>query len=293
MRLGPIEIIIKEDGSGTRGRLSIAEFRGKGFRIPPHTHTEHDENIVVVEGTLGVLLGTKTYTLHAGDSFTIPVNVPHSMWNESDQRASFLNIIAPARYLEYFRELSLAATERLPPPEAAKRHHAEVRAAAGGELTREKQAPPRPSPARPSGALGRGSTWLPERGYSNPMDRSSLGWPDVEGCGHRPSSRSLYGPRPPVVITSLPVFRGERAGRWASRQGSWSGRARFRRSARRSCGSTTSRSSTSRSRPTSRASRRAVAWTAACRSATRAARSGTRSRTGTTSSTATAGSRRS
>src|SRR5262245_25463395 len=48
-RLGPLEIIVKEDGSGTRGNLSIAEFRGTRFRIPPHKHTEHDENICVLE----------------------------------------------------------------------------------------------------------------------------------------------------------------------------------------------------------------------------------------------------
>ena len=37
-RLGPIEILVKEDGSGTRGNLSVGEFRGYSFKIPPHTH---------------------------------------------------------------------------------------------------------------------------------------------------------------------------------------------------------------------------------------------------------------
>lgn len=99
----------------------MAEFRGKGFRIPPHTHTEHDENIFVLEGPLGVQLGDRTFTAQTGDSFTIPIGVPHCMWNEGDHIARFLNTIAPARYLEYFREMALAAASAkgLPPKEVA------------------------------------------------------------------------------------------------------------------------------------------------------------------------------
>jgi mannose-6-phosphate isomerase-like protein (cupin superfamily) len=116
-KLGPIEILVKEDGGGTRQRLAVAEFRGKNYRIPPHIHTEHDENIFVVKGPIQVRLGERVFTAETGSSFTIPVQVPHSMWNETGNETSFLNIIAPARYLEYFRELSMAATEALPPKE--------------------------------------------------------------------------------------------------------------------------------------------------------------------------------
>ena len=66
IHLGPIEIVVKEDGSGTRGNLSVAEFRSAGFRIPPHTHTEHDETILVLEGAMGVRLGEATFTARAG-----------------------------------------------------------------------------------------------------------------------------------------------------------------------------------------------------------------------------------
>ena len=34
-RLGPLEIIVKENGAGTRMNLAVAEFRGNAFRIPP------------------------------------------------------------------------------------------------------------------------------------------------------------------------------------------------------------------------------------------------------------------
>jgi quercetin dioxygenase-like cupin family protein len=120
-RLGPLEIIVKENGSGTRMNLAVAEFRGNAFRIPPHIHTEHDETIYVLEGRMGVKLGERTLTATAGSFFTIPVNVPQAIWNESGARVRFLNIIVAARYLDYFREMAAAATTGLPPPDVIAR----------------------------------------------------------------------------------------------------------------------------------------------------------------------------
>ena len=97
--------------------LAVAEFRGNHFRIPPHIHTEHDETIHVLEGQMAVRLGERNFTATAGCSFTIPVNVPHAISNETGVRVRFLNIIVGARYLEYFREMAAAATTSLPPPE--------------------------------------------------------------------------------------------------------------------------------------------------------------------------------
>jgi quercetin dioxygenase-like cupin family protein/heme-degrading monooxygenase HmoA len=105
--VGPLTILVKEDGSHTRQTFAVAEFRGKGFRIPVHVHTEHDETIYVLEGTLGVRLGTETFSAPAGTSFTIPIDTAHSVWNETDEPVRFLNTIVPARYLDYFHELSL------------------------------------------------------------------------------------------------------------------------------------------------------------------------------------------
>jgi quercetin dioxygenase-like cupin family protein len=119
-RLGPLEILVREDGSGTRGRLAVGEFRGVQYRIPPHKHTEHDENIHVLEGEMGVMLGDRQFTATAGTSFTIPVGIKHSIWNESGKLCRFLNMIAPARYLDYFHEMAAASTAGLPPPPVIK-----------------------------------------------------------------------------------------------------------------------------------------------------------------------------
>ncbi len=62
-------------------------------------------------------LGERTFTATAGCSFTIPVNVPHAIWNDSGARVRFLNVIVAARYLDYFREMAAAATTSLPAPD--------------------------------------------------------------------------------------------------------------------------------------------------------------------------------
>jgi len=116
-RLGPLQILVKEDGTHTRQMLAVAEFRGTTFRIPPHVHTEHDESIYVLEGELGVRLGDETFVARQGASFTIPIGAVHSVWNESGAPARFLNTIVPARYLDYFHELGMAAGVALPPIE--------------------------------------------------------------------------------------------------------------------------------------------------------------------------------
>lgn len=119
IHLGPFELLVKEDGSRTRGNLAIAEFRGTKFRVPPHAHTEHDENIYVLEGELGVRMGDETWVAPAGSSFTIPVGVQHALWNETGRLVRFLYVIVPGRYLDYFREMAAAAAATpgsLPPP---------------------------------------------------------------------------------------------------------------------------------------------------------------------------------
>lgn len=95
----------------------MAEFRGEQFRVPPHIHTEHDETVHVLEGSLGVMLGEETFTATAGTTFTIPIGVMHSVYNDTEKRVRFLNIIAPASYLSFFDELAAAAQGKMPAPE--------------------------------------------------------------------------------------------------------------------------------------------------------------------------------
>ncbi len=117
IRFGPFELLVKEDGSATRENVAVAEFRAKGpFKIPPHLHTEHDEVIHVLEGSLDVMMGDETFTATAGTSFTTPIGVVHGVSSEGGP-VRFLNIIAPAKYLSFFEELAAAGQGAMPAPE--------------------------------------------------------------------------------------------------------------------------------------------------------------------------------
>ncbi len=118
--LGLLTILVKEDGRNTRQALAVAEFRGSDFRIPPHTHTEHDETIYVLEGEMNMRLGDHTFVAQAGTSITIPIGVVHSTWVDASKSVRFLNTIVPARYLDYFHELALAVKAGGFSPEVAK-----------------------------------------------------------------------------------------------------------------------------------------------------------------------------
>jgi len=119
IRLGAVTIFVKEDGSRTRGTLGLAEFRGKGFRIPPHAHGAHDETLYLLEGELNITLGGETFGLKAGDALTFPLDVAHTTWHDGDSEARFLVQVSPARALDYFRDLGVAlgaaAREGRPP----------------------------------------------------------------------------------------------------------------------------------------------------------------------------------
>jgi hypothetical protein len=43
------------------------------------------------------------------------------VWNETGKLVRFLNVIVPARYLDYFREMSMASGKGLPPPDVIAR----------------------------------------------------------------------------------------------------------------------------------------------------------------------------
>ena len=117
--LGPIQMIVKEDGSRTRSTLGIAEFVVAPHvpTPPPHVHHAHEEGFYVLEGELEFLVGTEKIVAGKGASVMVPIGVPHTFANTGNGPARFLNTFTPPRYLNYFEELSaLMATSGTPSP---------------------------------------------------------------------------------------------------------------------------------------------------------------------------------
>ena len=117
--LGPIRMIVKEDGTRTRGTLAIAEFviAPNVPTPPPHIHHAHEECFYILEGELEFLVGTEKIQASTGAYVTIPIGVPHTFANIGNAPARFLNTFTPPKYLNYFYELSdLLSTSGMPTP---------------------------------------------------------------------------------------------------------------------------------------------------------------------------------
>lgn len=104
------------DGEQTGGQFSLVEhpLPPRALGSPVHAHRNEDEYSYVLEGRIGVQLGDDV--LHAGPGELVfkPRGVPHAFWNAGDEPARLLEIISPAGFENYFRELAplLAATQR-------------------------------------------------------------------------------------------------------------------------------------------------------------------------------------
>ena len=68
----------------------------------------------MLEGRFGVQLGDEVLEAGPGDLLFKPRGVAHAFWNAGDEPARLLELISPAGFENYFRELAplLAAPER-------------------------------------------------------------------------------------------------------------------------------------------------------------------------------------
>jgi mannose-6-phosphate isomerase-like protein (cupin superfamily) len=104
------------DGARTGGAFSLVEhpLPARALGSPVHTHKNEDEYTYVLEGRVGLQLGDEVIEAGPGDLVFKPRGVPHAFWNAGDEPARMLEIISPAGFEDYFRELApmLAAPER-------------------------------------------------------------------------------------------------------------------------------------------------------------------------------------
>jgi len=108
------------DGDTTGGAFSLVEhpMPPRSLGSPVHTHRHEDEYSYVLEGRVGLQLGDEVIEAGPGDLVFKPRGVPHAFWNAGDEPARLLEIISPAGFENYFRDLAplIGAAE---PDEAA------------------------------------------------------------------------------------------------------------------------------------------------------------------------------
>lgn len=104
------------EGATTGGAFSLVEhpLPPRALGAPLHTHRNEDEYSFVLEGRVGVQLGDEVLEAGPGDLVFKPRGQQHAFWNAGDEPARLLEIISPAGFENYFRELAplLGASER-------------------------------------------------------------------------------------------------------------------------------------------------------------------------------------
>jgi mannose-6-phosphate isomerase-like protein (cupin superfamily) len=105
--LGGIGARLMIEGIDTDERLSLVEhpMPPRALAAPLHRHNREDEYSYVVEGRLGALLGDDVVYAEPGDLVFKPRDQWHTFWNAGDEPARILEIIAPAGFEQFFREL--------------------------------------------------------------------------------------------------------------------------------------------------------------------------------------------
>jgi quercetin dioxygenase-like cupin family protein len=114
--LGPIGVVFKLWGQDTGGALSVVEHPfAVGALVPPHLHTREDEYSIVTEGEIGFRSGDREAVLGAGGYITKPRGELHAMWNAGKVPARMIEIISPAGFEGFFREVTDLAAAGPPP----------------------------------------------------------------------------------------------------------------------------------------------------------------------------------
>jgi quercetin dioxygenase-like cupin family protein len=114
--LGGIGVVFKLWGQDTGGALSIVEHPfAVGALVEPHTHTREDEYSIVTEGEIGFRSGDREVVLAAGGYITKPRGELHAMWNAGKVPARMIEIISPAGFEGFFREVADLVAAGPPP----------------------------------------------------------------------------------------------------------------------------------------------------------------------------------
>ena len=106
--LGSIGVRFMIDGPEAGERFSLVEhaMSPRALAAPLHLHTREDEYSYVLEGRMGALLGDEVVEAGPGDLVFKPRNQWHTFWNAGDEPCRILEIISPAGFEHFFRELS-------------------------------------------------------------------------------------------------------------------------------------------------------------------------------------------
>jgi mannose-6-phosphate isomerase-like protein (cupin superfamily) len=108
--LGGFGIQWKIDGQDTGERFSVVHhpIAPHVLAAPLHYHRNEDEYSYVVQGTLGALLGDEVVEVSPGTWVFKPRGQWHTFWNAGDTPCEIIEIISPAGFEQFFRDVAEA-----------------------------------------------------------------------------------------------------------------------------------------------------------------------------------------
>lgn len=86
---------------------------------PPHSHSNNEEVLYVLEGTLRYTVGEETRDLTPGQCMTTPKGVVHAFTNPFPVDAKALVVQSPDIGPQYFRDIAVVVNAGGPPDKAA------------------------------------------------------------------------------------------------------------------------------------------------------------------------------
>jgi mannose-6-phosphate isomerase-like protein (cupin superfamily) len=96
-------LISNESGGGVA--LVEHPMSARALAAPLHRHALEDEYSFILTGRVGALLGDDVLEGGPGDLIFKPRNQWHTFWNAGDEPARILEVISPAGFEGFFKEL--------------------------------------------------------------------------------------------------------------------------------------------------------------------------------------------
>ena len=118
--VGQLGIRYLIDGAAT-GSMGVFELTvPPGSNVPPpHSHSNNEEIVYVLEGTLRYSVGPESRDLTPGQTMHTPKGVVHGFSNPFDAPARALIALSPDIGLQYFKDVGAVVNKGGPPDKAA------------------------------------------------------------------------------------------------------------------------------------------------------------------------------
>jgi quercetin dioxygenase-like cupin family protein len=120
LKVGQLGIRYLLDGSRSHSLGMFELTVPSGSNVPPpHSHSNNEECVYVLDGTLRYTVGAISRDLGQGDSMHTPKGMVHAFSNPFDSTARALIVMSPDIGEQYFRDVAAVVNAGGPPDKTA------------------------------------------------------------------------------------------------------------------------------------------------------------------------------